>query len=162
MKTPPATPPSSAAPNAEPSSTAVSSSGRPSTEATIRSQSALRAPPPETRPVEGSTPSRRSSSSDVAQPEGDALEHRPDERATVVPELEADERAAGVGVGMRRPLAGEVRREEQAVRTGRPPLGLREQLAERGIGREPRRETTAASRRRRASRPSRASVPGTA
>src|SRR4029453_12352423 len=57
-KTPPATPPRSAAPKADPSSTAIRSSGSASTEATIRSQRSLRAPPPETRATSGSAPVR--------------------------------------------------------------------------------------------------------
>jgi len=45
-----------------------------------------------------------------------------------VPEREPDERAAGVRVGVRRPLAGEVRLEEQALRARLPLRGLGVQL----------------------------------
>ena len=58
----------SAAPYAEPSSTTVSSSGTPSTDATISSQRRLRAPPPDARPVVGETPSSRRSSSESRSP----------------------------------------------------------------------------------------------
>ena len=52
----------------------------------------------------------------VAQPEGNALQHRPDERATVVPELEADERAARVGsaCGVRSPARYGAKRRPSA------------------------------------------------
>ena len=67
----------------------------------------------------------------VAQAVGDALEHGADERAAVVPQREADEGAARVRVGVRRPLAGEVGQEDQALHAGLPALRLREQLVER-------------------------------
>ena len=103
----------------------------PSTEATIFSQSSLRAPPPETRPTVGSTPSSRSSSSESRKPVRDALEHRADERAAVVAQREPLERPAGVRVGVRRALALEVGQEGQALRRGGPALRFADQLVER-------------------------------
>ena len=72
----------------------------------------------------------------VAQAERDALEDRADEGATVVAQLEADERAARVRVGVRRPLAGEVRQEQEAVDTRLPGLRLRDERVERRVGRD--------------------------
>ncbi len=75
-------------------------------------------------------------------------------------EREPDEGAARVGVGVRRPLAGEVRLEEEAFGAGLPALRLGEQLV---VGR------TAERRRSQASEPAAESitpiacqVPGTA
>ncbi len=61
-------PPSSAAPNAEPSSTAMRQTGTPSTEAQMRSQKSLRAPPPEARATVASTPSSPRRSNESASP----------------------------------------------------------------------------------------------
>ena len=92
----------------------------------------------------------------VAQAVGDALEDGAGERRAAVLEPEAGERGAGVRVGVRRPLAGEVREEQHALGAGLDVLGSREKLV---VGRRPRRMrpgTSAASQRRRASHPSRA------
>ena len=94
------------------------SSGSSSTEATIRSHSSQRAPPPETRPRSRAHAELAQQVERVAQPVGDALEHRAHERAAVVAQRQAGERAARVGVGVRRALAGEVGQE-------REPLGAR-------------------------------------
>ena len=69
-------PPSIAAPNAEPSSTDMRQTGTPSTDAQMRSQRSLRAPPPEAR-ADGRrrTPSAREQVERVGEAEGDALEH---------------------------------------------------------------------------------------
>ena len=48
-----------------------------------------------------------------------------------MPEREPDERAARVRVGVRRPLALQVRREQQPLGAGRPALGLGVELAVR-------------------------------
>ena len=79
-----ATPASSAAPYAEPSSTSVSSSGTPRTDATISSQSRLRAPPPETRPARGLDAELAEQLERVAQAVRDSFEHGADECAAVV------------------------------------------------------------------------------
>jgi len=69
----------------------------------------------------------------VAQAEGHPFQHRADESAAVVPQLEPDERAARIRVGVWRALTGQVGREEQPVDPGRPPLRLVDELAERGL-----------------------------
>ena len=86
--------------------------------ATILHQSSLRAPPPEIRPTSRLEPERAQKLQRVAQPVGDAFEHRPDERAAIVAHGQADERAARVGVGMGRALAGQVRLEEEPLAPG--------------------------------------------
>ena len=60
----------------------------------------------------------------VAQPVRDALEDRSHQGPAVVPQRKPDERAARIWIRVRRPLAGEVGREEQPLRSGRPRLGL--------------------------------------
>ena len=52
----------------------------------------------------------------VAERIGDAFHDRADHVAARVLERQADERAAGVRVGVRRAFAGEVGQEEQALR----------------------------------------------
>ena len=97
----------------------------------------------------------------VAQPVGDALHRRARERAPVVPEREPGERPARVGIGVRRALAGEVRREQQPLRAGRQRAGLAVELpAARppSSSADPGERAAAAT----ASRPSRATCPGTA
>ena len=92
----------------------------------------------------------------VAQPVRDAFEHRAHERAAIVAQRQADEGAARVRIGVRRPLAGEVRREEQPLAAGRPLRRLGDERRRTTRRARPRRAATAASRPRRASRPSRA------
>ena len=82
------------------------------------------------RPIFGVPPSSSVRSSESLQAERDALENRAGERAAVVAEAEADERAARVGVGVGGPLAGEVGQEDQALGAGGPVLGLFEEGAE--------------------------------
>ena len=135
-KTPAATPPSSAAPNDAPSSTAVRWSGSSSTEARIRSHRPLRAPPPDTRPERRAAGHLADEVQAVAQAERDALEHRSHERAAVVAQRQPAERAARAGVGVRGALAGEVGQERQ-------PLDAR--LPRGGVG---RRATRSPSRAR--------------
>ena len=146
---PPATPPSSAAPYAAPSSTTGRSSGSSSTEAMIRSHSSERAPPPETRPRSRLDAELAQQVERVAQPVRDALEHRAGERAAVVAQREAGERAARVRVGVRRALAGEVRQERQPLGAGLPRGRACDELAEAGAGRgdvaQPRSEPAAES-----------------
>ena len=72
----------------------------------------------------------------VPQPERDALEHRTDEGSAVVVHRQADEGAARVRIGVRRALSGQVRKEEEAVRPGRPTTGLGDEIVERRLGRE--------------------------
>ena len=72
----------------------------------------------------------------VPQPERDALEHRTDEGSAVVVHREADERAAGVRIGVRRALSREVRKEEETVRPGVPASGLGDEVVERRLGRK--------------------------
>ena len=69
----------------------------------------------------------------VREAERHALEHRPDERAAIVAQLEPHERAAGVGIGVRRPLAGEVRQEQQPFRIRWPCRGLGDEGIERHV-----------------------------
>ena len=64
----------------------------------------------------------------VAQPVGDALEHRPRHRARVVAERQADERRRGEWVGVRRPLAREVGLELEPLDARLPTLRLSEEL----------------------------------
>ena len=95
----------------------------PSTEATISSQSRLRAPPPDARPavdVDAELPQKLER---VAQAEGDPFQNRADERTAVVAQLEPDEGAARVGIGVRRPLTGEIGQEDQPLRARRPVVG---------------------------------------
>ena len=129
-------PASSAAPYAAPSSTATVSSGRSSTDATISRHSPLRAPPPDTRPTSGRTPSARKQLERVAQSVRDAFEHRAHERAAVVAEREPDESAARVGIRVRRPLAREIRREQQPLASRRPRRRLGDERLERLAGRD--------------------------
>ena len=65
----------------------------------------------------------------VAEPERDALEHRPDEGAAIVAQPESDEGTAGIGVGVRGALAGEVGQEQQALAPRRPGGGGVDELA---------------------------------
>ena len=65
----------------------------------------------------------------VAQPERDALEHRPGQVPPVVGDGQPDERAAGERVGVRAALAGEVGQEQQAVAAGRHVAGRRDEVA---------------------------------
>ena len=159
-KTPAATPPSSAAPNAEPSSDAVSSSGSPRTEATIRATAGCGRRRPRRAPA-GLDAERAQQLERVAQAEGDALEHRPDQRPAVVAQLEPDERAraSGSACGVRSPAR--YGSEEEPLDARLPGLGLAHQRA--------RTATSGASaswnhceraRRPRASRPSPARRPG--
>ena len=66
----------------------------------------------------------------VAQPVGDALEHGAHERAAVVAQREADEGSPRIGIGVRRPLAGQVGQEHEAFRARLPALRLGEQPVE--------------------------------
>ena len=66
----------------------------------------------------------------VPQPERDAFEDGAHEGSAVVAKLKAHERAAGVGIRMRRALSGEVGQEEQTVRAGIPALRLADELSE--------------------------------
>ena len=93
----------------------------------------------------------------VAQAARDALEHGAHERAAVVADLEAGERAARVGVGVRRPLAGQVREERQAL-DARLPRSPPPRPAPR-TRRRRRPAATPASRPPTASRPSGARRP---
>src|SRR5262249_53534622 len=68
----------------------------------------------------------------VAETVGDSLEHGAAEGATVVAQRETDERAARVGVCVRRPLALEVGEEEEALGTGLPGCGGGGELVVRG------------------------------
>ena len=128
----------------------------------MRSHRRLRAPPPETRATDASHAERPEQVERVAQPERHALEHRADERAAVVPELQPDERAARVRVGVRRPLAGEVREEHEPLGARLPRLRLGDQRVERRLGRESSRGTTAASPAAESITPIACHVPGTA
>ena len=96
----------------------------PSTEATIRTQRSLRAPPPETRPDGRPDAERAQELERVAQAVGDALEHSTCERAAIVAQREAGERAANVRIGVRGALALQVRREQQALGARLPAGGL--------------------------------------
>ena len=69
----------------------------------------------------------------VAQPEGDAFEHGAHERSSIVAELQAGECAARVGVGVRRPLALQVREEEKSLDARLPALGLGHEAVERDV-----------------------------
>ena len=159
-KTPRATPPRSAAPKAEPSSTAVRSSGRASTDATIRSHSvaaraAARDAPDARARRRARGGARASRAARTRRPRARAR----DERAAIVPKRRAGEGAACVRVGVRRAFAREVRQEQQ-------PLGAR--LPARRLGDRARRTCAGASTsrnqasdpRRRASRPSPATCRG--
>ena len=75
----------------------------------IRSHSSERAPPPDDAAALRAHAELDEQVERVAQPVGDALEHRADERAAVVAQAQPGERAARVGIGVRRALAGEVR-----------------------------------------------------
>ena len=158
-KTPPRTPPSSAAPYAAPSSARCARAGRRARRRRSSARAAARAPAGDAADRRRRRRARQELER-VAQAVRDALEHRPGERAAVVAELEADERAARVGVGVGRALALQVRLEEQALRARAATRRLGER-ARRG-GRRACRGATAASRPPRASRPSRATFPGTA
>ena len=67
----------------------------------------------------------------IAEPVRDPFEHGADERPAVVPELQADEGAARVRVGVRGALALEIGLEEEAFGTGRPRGRLGEELVVR-------------------------------
>ena len=96
----------------------------------------------------------------VAERIRDAFHDRADEMAAGVHQREADERAAGERIGVRRAFAGEVRQEEQAFGAGRRDGGFFGEdivdvdLAFLGVGGERFAElrcgTIAANRRRRA------------
>ena len=82
--------------------------------------SSLRAPPPEIRPRSGPVAKLGEEVERVSEPEGDALEDGADERAAVVADAQAGERAAGVGIGVGSALAGEVGEEDEALGSRRP------------------------------------------
>ena len=65
----------------------------------------------------------------VAQPERDALQHRPPERAAVVTEREADECAAGVRIGMRASARPRDTARRGTFTAGCPLLSLAVELA---------------------------------
>src|SRR5207237_1081119 len=139
---------------AEPSSTTVSSSGRPSTDAMIPSQRRLRAAPPETRPTCGSTPSSRSSSSESRRPDAppsstprtsaprSCLRDSPSNTARAPRSVDADpERRGGLVAGAgdlrrlvdgRQPLARDLERLEHLVAPA-PPRHVEEERP-RGVG----------------------------
>ena len=94
----------------------------------MRSQSSLRAPPPETRPADRLDAELDEQLERVAQPEGDALEHGARERAPVVAERQPRERAPRIRIGVRRSLAGEVGSEEKTLGARRPRGRVGEQL----------------------------------
>ena len=124
----------------------------PSTEATIFSQSSLRAPPPDARPAPGSTPSSRSSSSESRSPY--ATPSRT-ERTSAPRSCRRDSpsnmaRADGSACGVRSPWRYG-RNVSPSVPAGQS-RRLGDQLVVRR--RRPRRAASAASRPRRASRPS--------
>ena len=70
----------------------------------------------------------------VAQAERDPLEHGPDQGGAVVTQAEADERAAGVGVGVGRTLAGQIGEEGQALDPAVPPARRRPAARRTGSG----------------------------
>ena len=84
----------------------------------------------------------------VAQPEGDALEHRPRQVAPIVAERQADERAAGQRVRVRAALARQVRQEEQAVAAGGDLGRRRDELVELDARRQRVAEPAQAAGRR--------------
>ena len=90
----------------------------------MRSQSSLRAPPPETRPTSARDAELAEQLERVAQAERDAFERGAPERAAVVAERQPDERAAGIGIGVRRSLAREIGGELQALDARLPALGF--------------------------------------
>ena len=95
------------------------------------SHRSLRAPPPDTRPSAGRPAQLDDQVERVAQPEGDALQHRAHQRAAVVAHGQPGERPARVGVGVRRALAGQVGQEQQPLGPGGPRRGRRGQLVVR-------------------------------
>ena len=119
--------------------------------------SSLRAPPPEMRPTLASKPRLAHQLQRVAQPVGDAFEHGAGERAAVVAQRQPGERAARVRIGVWRPLAGRGTAGRAGLR--RPAPSARPLDERRRTRRRRRRAATAASRPRRASRPSRATFP---
>ena len=139
------------------------SSGRSSTEATIRSQSRLRAPPPETRPDRRLGAELAEQVERVAEAERDAFEDRADERTAVVAQLEPDERAARVRVGVRRALSREVRAGRQAPpSSGLPRLRLRDERARTTRRRRARSRNHSSEPAAESITPIACQVPGTA
>ena len=94
----------------------------------MRSQSSLRAPPPETWPRAGIDPELAQQLERVAQAVGDSLQDRADERAAVVAEREPGKSGPGVRVRVGRPFTAEVGEEGESLGTGRPLLGRGGQL----------------------------------
>ena len=67
----------------------------------------------------------------VAHPERHALEHRPGEVGATVVDGQADERTAGEGIGVRRALTREIRKEQEAIAPRRRLGGFLDELLER-------------------------------
>ena len=109
------------------------------------------------RPVPvASTPSSPSRSNESRSPKATSRTGAHERAAAVVPHMQADERAAGVGIGVR-PLPGQVRRKTSPSAPAGQARPLRR--ARRRRARPRRRGPTAASRRRTASHPSPARFP---
>ena len=64
---------------------------------------------------------------------GDALEHSADERPAIMAQPQPDERAPHGGIGVRRSLARQVRRERQPLGAGLPGHGLAQQRLDRDV-----------------------------
>ncbi len=129
------------------------------TSARIWRQSALFAPPPETRAWVIWPRRTASSAPSVAQPEGDALQHGAGHVWPCVTEREPHEACVHQWVRVRRTFAGEVGQEEQALCACRDRGGIpRSTRQRRGPGRACR-GTTAGCQQPRTSRPSGATCP---
>ena len=125
-----------------------------STEATISSQSGLRAPPPETRPTEASTPSPRTASSESRSPKATPSSTARTSAPRSWRNWRPTKAPRSVRVGVRRALAGEVRREEQPLGARRPRLCLGVELRRTTHPARSARGATRASPRPTASPPS--------
>ena len=101
-----------------------------------------------------STPRARRRSSESRSPKATPFEHGTHERSPIVAQLQSGERAARVGVGVRRPLALQVREEQESLDPRLPALGLGQQSRRTGRPGRSCRGATGATPPPRASPPS--------